>query len=128
MSFFETHLKNCKPSSPCARCRLYNGIFKIESSVVRHEVLRLVEQVFKAESENSAQDSKDDVLKASIVTLDLSVRTRNPLLNDNILTIEDLVKKTEGELLRTPHFGRKSLNEVKEALSRLNLCLESTQT
>ena len=43
---------------------------------------------------------------------------RNCLKNDNIVYIGDLVQKTEAEMLRTPNFGRKSLNEIKEVLPR----------
>ena len=128
MSFFETHLEGCKPSSPCARCKLYSSIFKIESPPVRHEVLRLVELVFKTESENSTPILKNDVLAESIDTLGLSVRARNPLLNDNIKTVGDLVKKTKEELLRTPNFGRQSLNEVAEALASKGLFIASKKT
>jgi len=46
--------------------------------------------------------------------LELSVRSMNCLKNDNIIYIGDLVQKTEPEMLRTPNFGRKSLNEIKE--------------
>ena len=53
--------------------------------------------------------------------LELSVRSANCLKNDNIVYIGDLVQKTEGEMLRTPNFGRKSLNEIKEVLKVMNL-------
>ena len=53
--------------------------------------------------------------------LELSVRSMNCLKNDNIIYIGDLVQKTESEMLRTPNFGRKSLNEIKEILSTMNL-------
>ena len=55
--------------------------------------------------------------------LELSVRSMNCLKNDNIIYIGDLVQKTEGEMLRTPNFGRKSLNELKEVLSGMSLYL-----
>ena len=55
--------------------------------------------------------------------LELSVRSANCLKNDNIVYIGDLVQKTEGEMLRTPNFGRKSLNEIKEVLSTMGLHL-----
>ncbi len=55
--------------------------------------------------------------------LELSVRSANCLKNDNIIYIGDLVQKTEAEMLRTPNFGRKSLNEIKEVLSAMGLRL-----
>jgi DNA-directed RNA polymerase subunit alpha len=62
-------------------------------------------------------------LLKKIEDLELSVRSMNCLKNDNIVYIGDLVKKTEGEMLRTPNFGRKSLNEIKEVLSQMGLYL-----
>ena len=55
--------------------------------------------------------------------LELSVRSANCLKNDNIVYIGDLVQKSEAEMLRTPNFGRKSLNEIKEVLSTMGLHL-----
>ena len=55
--------------------------------------------------------------------LELSVRSMNCLKNDNIIYIGDLVQKSEPEMLRTPNFGRKSLNEIKEVLNSMSLFL-----
>ena len=55
--------------------------------------------------------------------LELSVRSANCLKNDNIVYIGDLVQKTEGEMLRTPNFGRKSLTEIKQVLEQMGLHL-----
>ena len=55
--------------------------------------------------------------------LELSVRSANCLKNDNIVYIGDLIQKTEAEMLRTPNFGRKSLNEIKEVLTTMGLHL-----
>ena len=55
--------------------------------------------------------------------LELSVRSANCLKNDNIIYIGDLVQKSESEMLRTPNFGRKSLNEIKEVLQAMGLHL-----
>jgi DNA-directed RNA polymerase subunit alpha len=55
--------------------------------------------------------------------LELSVRSANCLKNDNIVYIGDLIQKSEGEMLRTPNFGRKSLNEIKEVLATMGLHL-----
>jgi len=55
--------------------------------------------------------------------LELSVRSANCLKNDNIVYIGDLIQKSEAEMLRTPNFGRKSLNEIKEVLATMGLHL-----
>ena len=55
--------------------------------------------------------------------LELSVRSANCLKNDNIVYIGDLIQNSEAEMLRTPNFGRKSLNEIKEVLASVGLHL-----
>ena len=74
----------------------------------------------------SAQDESDDVpfsrnMLKKVEELELSVRSANCLKNDNIVYIGDLVQKTESDMLRTPNFGRKSLNEIKEVLRQMDL-------
>jgi DNA-directed RNA polymerase subunit alpha len=65
----------------------------------------------------------DNLLSQYITELDLSVRSRNCLTTENITFIGELVQKTESEMLKTPNFGKKSLDEIKEVLQRLNLSL-----
>ena len=80
-------------------------------------------------SVSSASESESDTnqinryLLKKVDELELSVRSANCLKNDNIIYIGDLVQKTEAEMLRTPNFGRKSLNEIKEVLSSMGLRL-----
>jgi DNA-directed RNA polymerase subunit alpha len=62
-------------------------------------------------------------LDKSVEELELSVRSYNCLKNANIRTIRELVQKTEGEMLKTKNFGRKSLNEIKEILATMGLSL-----
>jgi DNA-directed RNA polymerase subunit alpha len=62
-------------------------------------------------------------LDKSVEELELSVRSYNCLKNANIRTIRELVQKTEGEMLKTKNFGRKSLNEIKEILAGMGLSL-----
>ena len=62
-------------------------------------------------------------LLKKVEELELSVRSANCLKNDNIIYIGDLVQKSESEMLRTPNFGRKSLNEIKEVLTGMSLYL-----
>lgn len=63
-------------------------------------------------------------LLRKVEDLELSVRSMNCLKGDNIVYIGDLVQKSESEMLRTPNFGRKSLNEIKEVLSQMGLSLD----
>jgi len=76
----------------------------------------------RAASEEEELEFNPLLLK-KVDELELSVRSANCLKNDNIVYIGDLIQKTEAEMLRTPNFGRKSLNEIKEVLSGMGLHL-----
>jgi DNA-directed RNA polymerase subunit alpha len=78
------------------------------------------------EDQIAAEELQDDLpfdknLLRKVDELELSVRSQNCLKNDNIIYIGDLVIKSESEMLKTPNFGRKSLNEIKEVLASLGL-------
>ncbi len=80
------------------------------------------------EPESETVDIKEELpfnrnLLKKVEELELSVRSANCLKNDNIVYIGDLVQKTEAEMLRTPNFGRKSLNEIKEVLAKMGIHL-----
>jgi DNA-directed RNA polymerase subunit alpha len=78
----------------------------------------------KEKIEDSAPElAFNPALLKKVDELELSVRSANCLKNDNIVYIGDLIQKTEGEMLRTPNFGRKSLNEIKEVLASMGLHL-----
>jgi DNA-directed RNA polymerase subunit alpha len=81
----------------------------------------------QAEAEETAGESAverlNEHLNRSVEELDLSVRSYNCLKNAQIQTIADLVTKTEADMLKTKNFGRKSLNEIKEILAQMGLCL-----
>ena len=79
-------------------------------------------RVAQAESDVPAPAFNPNLLR-KVDELELSVRSANCLKNDNIVYIGDLVQKTEQEMLRTPNFGRKSLNEIKEVLTQMSLHL-----
>ena len=81
---------------------------------------------FEEPSAAAQVEEPDDIpfnrnLLKKVDELELSVRSANCLKNDNIVYIGDLVQKTEPEMLRTPNFGRKSLNEIKEVLRTMIL-------
>jgi DNA-directed RNA polymerase subunit alpha len=74
-------------------------------------------------SADSGSRPLNENLDKSVEELELSVRSYNCLKNANIRTIRELVQKTEGEMLKTKNFGRKSLNEIKEILTGMGLSL-----
>ena len=75
----------------------------------------------RAEEVLPTEPSFNKNLLRKVDELELSVRSANCLKNDNIIYIGDLVQKSEQEMLRTPNFGRKSLNEIKEVLAQMGL-------
>lgn len=83
---------------------------------------------FEEPQKDTAQEQVSELafnpaLLKKVDELELSVRSANCLKNDNIVYIGDLIQKTEAEMLRTPNFGRKSLNEIKEVLASMGLHL-----
>ncbi len=81
------------------------------------------EPEIQQDHDGAEQLSFNTNLLKKVEELELSVRSANCLKNDNIIYIGDLVQKTESEMLRTPNFGRKSLNEIKEVLTQMELNL-----
>lgn len=77
----------------------------------------------KTSVQASSASVANEALLKPVSELELSVRSANCLQNANIKYIYELVSKTEGEMLRTKNFGRKSLNEIKEILSSMGLGL-----
>lgn len=90
------------------------------NSFVNMSVATISTEVAKEDVEKLPFDKN---LLKRIDELEFSVRSANCLKNDNILYVGDLVQKTEIDMLRTPNFGRKSLNEIKEILGKMNLHL-----
>lgn len=68
-------------------------------------------------------DPRQEYMNRSVDDLELSVRAYNCLKNANLRTIVELVQRTEQEMLKTKNFGRKSLNEIKDLLTSMNLQL-----
>src|SRR5260370_15040751 len=68
-------------------------------------------------------DPRVEHLDRSVEELEVSVRSYNCLKNENIQTIRELVQKSENEMLKTKNFGRKSLNEIKDILTKMGLSL-----
>ncbi len=108
-----------------------NGVVSPEDAVAL--AARILQDQLKPfinfdEPENEVEVEKEELpfnknLLKKVEELELSVRSANCLKNDNIIYIGDLVQKTEAEMLRTPNFGRKSLNEIKEVLAKMGIHL-----
>ncbi len=73
------------------------------------------------------EETRDKVLEMTIEELDLSVRSFNCLKRANINTVEDLISKTEDEMIKVRNLGRKSLEEVVHKLAMLGLSLASDE-
>lgn len=109
-----------------------NGVISPEDAVAfAARILQDQLQVFVNFDEPEEAAQKDETeelpfnknLLKKVDELELSVRSANCLKNDAIEYIGDLVQKSEGDMLRTPNFGRKSLNEIKEVLTIMGLHL-----
>lgn len=109
-----------------------NGVISPEDAVAyAARILQDQLQVFINFEEPDAQGASEEGeelpfnrnLLRKVDELELSVRSANCLKNDNIVYIGDLVQKSESDMLRTPNFGRKSLNEIKEVLANMGLHL-----
>ena len=74
------------------------------------------------------ETQRDKVLEMTIEELDLSVRSFNCLKRANINTVEDLVGKTQDEMIKVRNLGRKSLEEVEHKLAMMGLSLASDET
>ncbi len=74
-----------------------------------------------AEEDESQEPSLNENLFRPVAELELSVRSANCLQNADIKFIGELVQRSEGEMLKTKNFGRKSLNEIKEILREMDL-------
>lgn len=108
-----------------------NGVVNPEDAVAY--AARILQDQLKPfinfdEPESSTESIREELpfnrnLLRKVDELELSVRSANCLKNDNIVYIGDLVQKTEAEMLRTPNFGRKSLNEIKEVLAKMGIHL-----
>ena len=70
-------------------------------------------------------DPQSTVLDMTIEELDLSVRSFNCLKRANINTVEDLIGKTQDEMIKVRNLGRKSLEEVEHKLAMMGLSLAS---
>ena len=74
-----------------------------------------------------AETQRDKVMEMTIDDMDLSVRSYNCLKRANINTVEDLISKTEEEMMKVRNLGRKSLEEVINKLAMMGLSLASDE-
>jgi hypothetical protein len=87
--------------------------------------LGLIAHGYWSPTENDWNSIPESVLEQSVEVLQLSVRPRNCLLNMGIATIGELIQTSRGDLLRTRNMGKKSLDEIYQRLSRLDMKVNS---
>ncbi|MBI1300289.1 MAG: DNA-directed RNA polymerase subunit alpha [Alphaproteobacteria bacterium] len=109
-----------------------NGVITPEDAVafaarIMQDQLQIFVNFDEPEEQKAGEEDRElpfnKNLLRKVEELELSVRSANCLKNDNIVYIGDLVQKSESDMLRTPNFGRKSLNEIKEVLQTMGLYL-----
>lgn len=98
------------------------------AKIVKDYMTQFINFEEKEDDETDVEENKGnsqiiEMLDNSIEELELSVRAYNCLKNANIKTLYELCSKTDGEMLKTKNFGRKSLEEIKKVLSDLGLSL-----
>lgn len=113
--FFLSHRKGCTPILPCASCI---AISFLRSKLSEADFEEFVTKI-------TALKVTEGLVEGSIDVLEITVRAANYLKEKQIFTVGDLLKQTEGDLLKIPNLGRKSINEIKEVLASRNLRLKA---
>jgi len=114
-TFLFDHFPGCSFENPCPTCQAKVVLSNASLFDVVIEFAELWQEGHKTSWKS-----------VSVDTFDFSVRTANCLKNERITTLGELVQKSEKELLRTPNFGQKCLNELKAKLTELGLNLRDS--
>jgi DNA-directed RNA polymerase subunit alpha len=94
------------------------------ATIIQQQLAAFVDlESYAVKESKKEEDSLDPILLRPIEDLELTVRATNCLRGEHIQYIGDLVQKEEADLLKTPNLGKKSLNEIKEALGNHGLAL-----
>jgi hypothetical protein len=117
VEFLIDHKVGCTEDNPCPTCRARTLFATLGIS---DQIQALI-----AEWHDDGLPNLLDIA-IDLVLPNLSIRTRNCLKNDDVTTLRQLMSRTEAEMLRTPNFGRKSLNELKERLAVIGFKLRTT--
>jgi Bacterial RNA polymerase, alpha chain C terminal domain len=117
----EAHEGTCSPISPCNNCKSLSQLQTAlgESDAIDKKLFDKFVRIYSNLKFHSVE--YQEKLDTRIDSLELSVRTSNGLKEGGVVTVRDLVAKSESELLRFLNFGRKSLGEIKEILASMGL-------
>ena len=117
-------------STPVLKRAQLVRIMKTAAAILRHHLDVFVdysEEIVEFEEAERKVDEERDrlrkILNMSVNEIELSVRAANCLNNANITSVGELASKTEADMLKYRNFGKKSLNEIKEKLVEMGLCL-----
>jgi|SRR3989344_2617830 len=113
--FLLEHLKGCTPAIPCLSC---GALAFLRGKISSEDLKKFMGMVYEAHGRQPPPPPQTPADGRPLTIDDLNIRDRvlNSLKNENISSLDDLCNRTEAELLRARNFGRKALNEVKEAL------------
>lgn len=101
-----------------------NEALSLSANMLRNQMSNLVdEDAVAARMVVEEKPEVDPFLLRSVEDLDLTVRSANCLKSENLRYIGELVQRTESSLLKTPNFGKKSLNEIKAKLTEFGYSL-----
>lgn len=119
------HLDGCKPTKPCASCVVHEFLRANLEPGKYEEFLALLEKSIgvKIDTIDTGNKAEIDLDMPFDKLLELSSRAKNMLQNDNINTVAELVRKSKQELRRIPNFGKISLTELEQELSKVGLKL-----
>ncbi len=124
--FLLEHMLGCTPIKPCLSCQAVAILHeKLDNSEI-NTLFGLARQAASPEGEDQDASSGNTVLARRLDEFELSPATTNALKGNEIVTLGDLICRTESEMLRIPGFGRRSLNEIKVVLQSLGLSFASS--
>ena len=123
-TFLLDHMPGCTPVNPCESCIAAHFLRSKLSEADFKELIAKIKPMPTGKPPYSAENPAP--LEASIEILNLTLRSKNCLAAVGILTIGDLVKKSEIDLLKISNFGRRSLNEIKAVLELVGRHLGET--
>lgn len=116
------HLIGCTPLTPCDSCKVVNLLRKKLSDTDFNDLISEIRAI-TGNTQSTFSALNPAPMDSSIDVLGLTTRTRNCLVEENLLTVGDVLREGRVPLLKIANFGRKSLNELVDALKTVGITL-----